>query len=150
MLSLWRWSRQITVLWWHPFHWRWASEPRSVRTRLTLVRLWTFLWRICGRDAQDFKRDACLIAGWYQSLREFNLLRWRVFELHSLNYVQPGHEYTKGNAEFALKVTQDDAVKSLMDFAKNNKETQGKFTIGDEKVFWRSEIWTFTDYVIET
>jgi hypothetical protein len=32
-------------------------------------------------------------------------------------------------------VTQDEAVKSLMNFATHNKETQGKFTIGDEKVF---------------
>jgi len=47
--------------------------------------------------------------------------------------VYPGHEYTKGNASFALKVSQDSAVKNLADFADQNKETQGKFTIGDEK-----------------
>lgn len=29
---------------------------------------------------------------------------------------------------------QNDAIKSLQDFAEKNKETQGKFTIGDEKV----------------
>lgn len=32
-----------------------------------------------------------------------------------------------------MQVTQDDAVTKLNDFANNNKETQGKFTIGDEK-----------------
>jgi hydroxyacylglutathione hydrolase len=48
--------------------------------------------------------------------------------------VFPGHEYTKGNAQFALSVTKDDAVKDLLAFAEKNKETQGKFTIGDEKV----------------
>jgi hypothetical protein len=31
-------------------------------------------------------------------------------------------------------VYQDQATKDLLDFATNNKETQGKFTIGDEKV----------------
>jgi hypothetical protein len=36
--------------------------------------------------------------------------------------------------KFAITVSQDDAVKKLMDLATNNKETQGKSTIGDEKV----------------
>jgi hydroxyacylglutathione hydrolase len=48
--------------------------------------------------------------------------------------VFPGHEYTKGNAKFAITVTQDEAVKKLLAFAEANKETQGKFTMGDEKV----------------
>jgi hydroxyacylglutathione hydrolase len=47
---------------------------------------------------------------------------------------QPGHEYTKGNVRFAKRVLENDAVKKLEEFAANNKETQGKFTIGDEKV----------------
>ena len=47
---------------------------------------------------------------------------------------QPGHEYTKQNVKFLATVLQNDAVKKLQSFAENNKETQGKFTIGDEKV----------------
>lgn len=48
--------------------------------------------------------------------------------------VYPGHEYTKSNVKFLNTVLQNDAVKSLESFAENNRETQGKFTIGDEKV----------------
>ncbi|KAK3046634.1 Cytoplasmic glyoxalase II [Extremus antarcticus] len=47
--------------------------------------------------------------------------------------VYPGHEYTKGNVKFGIKVLQSDAVKKLESFANSNKQTQGKFTIGDEK-----------------
>jgi hydroxyacylglutathione hydrolase len=56
--------------------------------------------------------------------------------------VFPGHEYTKSNVKFALSVQPSEAVKALEAFAKNNKETQGKFTIGDEKqhnVFMRPQ-----------
>lgn len=47
--------------------------------------------------------------------------------------VYPGHEYTKGNVKFAKKVVEDDAVRKLDEYSQQNKETQGKFTIGDEK-----------------
>jgi len=47
--------------------------------------------------------------------------------------VYPGHEYTKSNVRFAMSVLPSDAVKKLQAFAEENKETQGKFTIGDEK-----------------
>lgn len=47
---------------------------------------------------------------------------------------QPGHEYTKSNVRFAISVLQSDPVKQLRDFAETNQETQGKFTIADEKV----------------
>ncbi|GAB7345572.1 hypothetical protein MBLNU457_3878t2 [Dothideomycetes sp. NU457] len=47
--------------------------------------------------------------------------------------VYPGHEYTKANVKFGITVTQNEAIKKLEDFANNNKQTQGKFTIGDEK-----------------
>ncbi|KXL48305.1 MAG: hypothetical protein FE78DRAFT_77359 [Acidomyces sp. 'richmondensis'] len=47
--------------------------------------------------------------------------------------VYPGHEYTKGNVKFGIKVTQSEPMKKLESFAMNNKQTQGKFTIGDEK-----------------
>ncbi|TID18815.1 putative histidine kinase M2QJp [Venturia nashicola] len=47
--------------------------------------------------------------------------------------VYPGHEYTKSNILFGLTISQDAAMKNLESFANSNKETQGKFTIGDEK-----------------
>ncbi|KAK5167799.1 Cytoplasmic glyoxalase II [Saxophila tyrrhenica] len=47
--------------------------------------------------------------------------------------VFPGHEYTKGNVKFGIKVLQSEPVKNLESFANSNKQTQGKFTIGDEK-----------------
>ncbi|TVY73619.1 putative hydroxyacylglutathione hydrolase [Lachnellula suecica] len=56
--------------------------------------------------------------------------------------VYPGHEYTKANVKFAISVLQSEPVKKLHSFAENNKETQGKFTIGDEKqhnVFMRMD-----------
>jgi len=56
--------------------------------------------------------------------------------------VYPGHEYTKANVKFAVSVSQSEPVKKLEAFADNNKETQGKFTIGDEKkhnVFMRMD-----------
>ena len=60
-----------------------------------------------------------------------------------LMVVQPGHEYTKSNVRFGLSVLQSEAVKSLEAFAEKNKETQGRFTIGDEKkhnVFMRPQV----------
>lgn len=39
--------------------------------------------------------------------------------------------------KFGIKVLQSEPVKKLEAFANENKQTQGKFTIGDEKV--RSE-----------
>lgn len=56
--------------------------------------------------------------------------------------VFPGHEYTKSNVRFALSVLQSEAVKALEAFARDNEETQGRFTIGDEKqhnVFMRPQ-----------
>jgi hydroxyacylglutathione hydrolase len=47
--------------------------------------------------------------------------------------VFPGHEYTKSNVKFALSVSQNDAIQDLDAFADKNQETQGRFTIGDEK-----------------
>lgn len=48
--------------------------------------------------------------------------------------VYPGHEYTKGNVRFAKKVLDNDAIRKLDEYSQANKETQGKFTIRDEKV----------------
>lgn len=47
--------------------------------------------------------------------------------------VYPGHEYTKGNVKFGIQVMQSEPIKKLQSFADQNKQTQGKFTIGDEK-----------------
>lgn len=48
--------------------------------------------------------------------------------------VYPGHEYTKSNAKFLVKVDgENKAIKDLEKYANDNRETQGRFTIGDEK-----------------
>ncbi|KAI1261224.1 Las1-domain-containing protein [Xylariaceae sp. FL1019] len=47
--------------------------------------------------------------------------------------VYPGHEYTKANVKFGVSVLQNAAIQKLQSFADSNKETQGKFTIGDER-----------------
>lgn len=52
----------------------------------------------------------------------------------TLTRKKPGHEYTKSNAKFALSVLQNEAIKNLQTYASKHEETQGKFTIGDEKV----------------
>lgn len=52
----------------------------------------------------------------------------------STDKVQPGHEYTKANVEFCIAVSQSEPIKKLQAFAEANEQTQGKFTIGDEKV----------------
>lgn len=75
----------------------------------------------------------------------------------STNHLQPGHEYTKGNVKFGIKVMQSEPIKKLESFAMSNKQTQGKFTIGDEKqhnVFMRLEVslvqsvmWTVADHL---
>ncbi|KAK0302777.1 Cytoplasmic glyoxalase II [Friedmanniomyces endolithicus] len=57
--------------------------------------------------------------------------------------VYPGHEYTKANVKFAVAVSQSEPIKKLEAFASSNKQTQGKFTIGDEKqhnVFMRLDV----------
>lgn len=36
--------------------------------------------------------------------------------------------------KFGVKVVQSEPIKKLESFANANKQTQGKFTIGDEKV----------------
>ncbi|KAI1098523.1 hydroxyacylglutathione hydrolase [Jackrogersella minutella] len=48
--------------------------------------------------------------------------------------VFPGHEYTKSNIKFGISVLRNEATKKLQAFAEENEETQGKFTIGDEKL----------------
>jgi hydroxyacylglutathione hydrolase len=48
--------------------------------------------------------------------------------------VYPGHEYTKSNVAFALSVCDNPHIRKLKEFCEKHKQTQGKFTIGDEKV----------------
>ena len=47
--------------------------------------------------------------------------------------VYPGHEYTKNNCKFSVTVTESEDVKQLQRYSENNRETQGRFTVGDEK-----------------
>ncbi|KAI9830480.1 MAG: hypothetical protein M1826_004717 [Phylliscum demangeonii] len=47
--------------------------------------------------------------------------------------VYPGHEYTKANVKFAASVARTDPILKLQRFADAHPETQGQFTIGDEK-----------------
>jgi len=50
--------------------------------------------------------------------------------------IYPGHEYTKSNVKFLKKVDgANEAVKMLEKFADENKETQGKFTMAQEKQY---------------
>lgn len=48
--------------------------------------------------------------------------------------VYTGHEYTKSNARFALSVVQTPEIERLAEVAKENKNTQGKFTLAEEKL----------------
>ncbi|KAJ5623783.1 NAD+ kinase [Penicillium lagena] len=48
--------------------------------------------------------------------------------------VYPGHEYTKQNVKFCMTVSQTEPIQKLQAFAEKNQQTQGKFTIGDEKL----------------
>ncbi|KAI9683856.1 MAG: hypothetical protein M1829_004190 [Trizodia sp. TS-e1964] len=47
--------------------------------------------------------------------------------------VYPGHEYTGANAKFALTVSRSEPIQQLAALARDNPETQGRATIGDEK-----------------
>jgi len=112
-----------------------------------------------GDDKAVFTGDTLFIAGsfYYILLRGLPLLNaWdetgcgRFFEgtaeeMHTaLNKilaplpddtkVYPGHEYTKSNAKFGQSVLDVIHVQKLLQFCESNNETQGKFTIGDEKV----------------
>lgn len=50
--------------------------------------------------------------------------------------VYPGHEYTKSNVKFLKKVDGGNPAVQMLDrFADENRETQGKFTIGQEKEY---------------
>lgn len=74
------------------------------------------LWRLCRMTPRSTYVAHCL------------------FDEGLTNYCQPGHEYTKANVKFCMKVSQTEPIKKLQAFAEANQQTQGKFTIGDEKV----------------
>jgi hydroxyacylglutathione hydrolase len=57
-----------------------------------------------------------------------------MLHLNATNEKQPGHEYTKGNVKFCMAVSESEPIKKLQAFAAQNPQTQGKFTIGDEKL----------------
>ncbi|KAH1555779.1 hypothetical protein KXX57_002687 [Aspergillus fumigatus] len=48
--------------------------------------------------------------------------------------VYPGHEYTRSNVKFCLTVSQSEPIKKLEAYANQHQQTQGKSTIGDEKL----------------
>jgi hydroxyacylglutathione hydrolase len=58
-----------------------------------------------------------------------------LYNLPDETKVYPGHEYTKNNVKFLVTVDKGAEVERLKKFADENQETQGKFTIGDEKKY---------------
>jgi len=100
-----------------------------------------------GQDRAVFTGDTLFIGGcgrFFEGTAEEmdKALNKTLGSLPDDTKVYPGHEYTKGNVAFGIKVSQSKAVKNLEAFASANKQTQGKFTIGDEKehnVFMRLE-----------
>jgi hydroxyacylglutathione hydrolase len=77
---------------------------------------------------------------------------WCPFSSCQVSYLceQPGHEYTKANVKFGISVLQSEPVKKLQAFAENNKETQGKFTIGEEKVKQLCFLWSVKNMCLLT
>lgn len=93
-----------------------------------------------GDDRAVFTGDTLFIGGcgrFFEGTAEemHKALNETLASLPDDTRVYPGHEYTKSNVKFLTTVLQNDAVKSLESFAENNRETQGKFTIGDEKKY---------------
>jgi hydroxyacylglutathione hydrolase len=92
-----------------------------------------------GEDRAVFTGDTLFIGGcgrFFEGSAEemHKALNETLAALPDDTKVYPGHEYTKGNVKFAKKVLNNDAIKKLDEYSQANKETQGKFTIGDEKV----------------
>ncbi|KAF5846311.1 hypothetical protein GGP41_003751 [Bipolaris sorokiniana] len=91
-----------------------------------------------GNDRAVFTGDTLFIGGcgrFFEGTPEqmYKALNETLAALPDDTKVFPGHEYTKGNVKFAKTVLNNDAIKKLDTFSQENKETQGKFTIGDEK-----------------
>lgn len=96
------------------------------------VRMWSILWGKCEGDAQGLEWDTCEFAWWHQGLCRFYF--FPLTKHISCWLSQPGHEYTKANVKFCIAVSETEPIKKLQKFAEENQQTQGKFTIGDEKV----------------
>ncbi|KAK4457760.1 hydroxyacylglutathione hydrolase [Cladorrhinum samala] len=100
-----------------------------------------------GDDKVVFTGDTLFIGGcgrFFEGTGEemHKALNVTLASLHDDTRVYPGHEYTKSNVKFGASILQSDPVLSLQAFADDCKETQGKFTIGDEKkhnVFMRPQ-----------
>lgn len=91
-----------------------------------------------GNDRAVFTGDTLFIGGcgrFFEGTSEEmdKALNQTLAALPDDTKVFPGHEYTKGNVKFGIKVMQTEPIKKLESFANANKQTQGKFTIGDEK-----------------
>ncbi|THZ04805.1 Metallo-hydrolase/oxidoreductase, partial [Aureobasidium pullulans] len=92
-----------------------------------------------GEDKAVFTGDTLFIGGcgrFFEGTAEemHKALSKTLAALPDETKVYPGHEYTKGNVKFGIQVLQSEPVKKLEAFANANKQTQGKFTIGDEKL----------------
>lgn len=92
-----------------------------------------------GEDKAVFTGDTLFIGGcgrFFEGTAEemHKALNKTLAALPDETKVYPGHEYTKGNVKFGIQVLQSEPVKKLEAFANANKQTQGKFTIGDEKL----------------
>ena len=92
-----------------------------------------------GADHAVFTGDTLFIAGcgrfFEGSAAEMHTaLNTTLAALPDDTIVYPGHEYTKSNARFGQSILDDAPVQRLLKFCDENTETQGQFTIGDEKV----------------
>ncbi|KAL8700295.1 MAG: hypothetical protein Q9224_001032 [Gallowayella concinna] len=86
-----------------------------------------------GEDKVVFTGDTLFIGGTGAEMHK--ALNKVLSALPNETKVYPGHEYTKQNVKFLTTILQTEPVKKLQAFAENNQQTQGKFTIGDEKQY---------------
>ncbi|OKL58775.1 putative hydroxyacylglutathione hydrolase [Talaromyces atroroseus] len=95
-------------------------------------------WKIDGAQRAVFTGDTLFIGGCGRffegtAAQMHKALNVTLASLPDDTKVYSGHEYTKSNVKFLLAVSNSAAIKRLHDFTKNNQQTQGVFTIGDEK-----------------
>jgi hydroxyacylglutathione hydrolase len=91
-----------------------------------------------GSDRAVFTGDTLFIGGcgrFFEGTAEMmhKALNETLAALPDDTKVYPGHEYTKGNVKFAKTVLDSEAIRKLEKLSQENKQTQGKSTIGDEK-----------------
>lgn len=92
-----------------------------------------------GDDRVVFTGDTLFIAGcgrFFEGTPEemHIVLNKTLAALPDDTKVYPGHEYTNSNIKFGQSIINTTPVQELVKFCTENSETQGKFTIGDEKV----------------